>query len=680
MLPVKVDYLRGETLASLGRMAEAIDVFNGLLVVDPALTGAVQTRLAQMFIAQGDRAGAAVAYRAAADAATETVQKVSLLETLAQTYSDLSRYAESVAVYDEILAVAVNAGYRSLIQYHAGETLALAGDDAAAIVRWRAATDEAPSSSTAHEALVRLVEHEAEFDLYDRGMINLAAESWLPAVNAFTLFLDGTPTDDARYATALHGLGQAYLGAQNYPAAAQVLGRVIAEFPGCACYGQAWLDKARTEAALGDSGTARRTYRTFARDFPQDPLAPEALWRSGLAALAEDSPVEAAVDFLALVDEFPTSDRAPQALYTVGLGTLIKGLYVESVDALRRLQTTYPDYRWDATGYWLGRALQAQGDAAGAQTAWQSVIDRTPDIYFGVLSAQAKAGLGTTGGAMVDTATMAAVAGPPSRLAGDDGSQAFAEQWLTQWLGVDAATLTVLPADPDLATGQLLVELDERGDGLAALERVYTRNRDNPAALYALSLDYERLGAYRLSLLAMSRLLALSPAGLVEDAPIFLQQRVYPQRFAELIIPEADANGIDPLLLFSLIRQESLFEEGAYSSAAAQGLAQIVPATGQEVADRIGYAGYTNDLVYRPYINVKFGAYYLDWVRGYLDGNLISAMVGYNAGPGRADQWRENAGADDALFVEQLTIDEPRTYIQAIVSNFYHYTRLYGGG
>ena len=221
--------------------------------------------------------------------------------------------------------------------------------------------------------------------------------------------------------------------------------------------------------------------------------------------------------------------------------------------------------------------------------------------------------------------------------------------------------------------------MDERGDGLAALERVYARNKDNPAALYALSLDYERLGAYRLSLLAMARLLALSPAQLVEDAPIFLQKHVYPQRFSELIIPEAYANNLDPLLLFSLIRQESLFEEGARSTAAAQGLAQIVPATGQEVADRIGYVGYTNDLVYRPYINVKFGAYYLDWVRQYLDGNLISAMVGYNAGPGRADQWRENAGPDDALFVEQLTIDEPRVYIQAIVTNFYHYTRLYGG-
>jgi soluble lytic murein transglycosylase len=223
----------------------------------------------------------------------------------------------------------------------------------------------------------------------------------------------------------------------------------------------------------------------------------------------------------------------------------------------------------------------------------------------------------------------------------------------------------------------MFLAVDERGDGLAALERVYTRNQNDSPTLYALSMEFERLQAYRLSLISMARLLQLSPAGLVENSPLFLQQRAYPQRFTDLITAEAVANGIEPLLYFSLIRQESLFEEGARSFAAAQGLAQIIPDTGAWVAERLGYPNYSNDLVYRPYINVKFGAYYLGWVRDYLDGNLISALVGYNAGPGNSDIWREAAGIDDALFVEQLTLSEPRSYINAIVSNLYHYTRLY---
>jgi soluble lytic murein transglycosylase len=364
------------------------------------------------------------------------------------------------------------------------------------------------------------------------------------------------------------------------------------------------------------------------------------------------------------------------------VGAFANGLYVESADALGRAVANYPEYRWDAVGYWLGRARDANGDRAGAEAAWQSVVDRAPDIYYGVMSAQAIRQLGSRDGAVVSPQNMAAVAGPASRVEGDDGSRAFAEQWLAQWLQVDPATLAQLPAsvtaDPDWVAGQVLLAVDERGPGLAALERVYTMHQDSSPTLYALSLAFEQMGAYRLSLISMARLLQFSPAGLVENAPAFLQERAYPRRFADLIRAEAETFGIEPLLLFSLIRQESLFEEGARSFAAAQGLAQIIPDTGAWVAQRLSYPNYSNELVYRPYINVKFGAYYLDWVRDYLDGNLISALVGYNAGPGNSDAWRERSGPDDALFVEQLAFNEPRIYIQAIVSNLYHYTRLYG--
>lgn len=673
----QTNLLRGLTLAGLGRGAEAVAAYDLALAAQPALAAAVQPWRARILQRLGDSGGAAAAYRAAADAATDTVQKVALLELLAQTHSGAGRYAQAVAAYDEILGVARNAPYRAQILYRAGETLALAGDLTNAIARWRAATDEAPAHSFGYQSLVRLVEQQVEFDLIKRGQINLAAQSWQPAVNAFTNFLNGAAADDPRAGTALHGLGLAYLGLGDAAAARTRFERVLADYPQCDCRSQVWLDLARAQAALGDGPGARRTYRTFARDFPTDPLAAEALWRSGLLALNEGSNVEGAVDLLALVDAFPTSERAPQALYTVGFGAYANGLYVESADAFTRLAAAYPDYRWDATGYWRGRALRARGDLDGARTAWQAVVNRAPDIYFGILSAQALRGFGTTQGAML--ANVAAVAGPPSRVAGDDGSRAFAEAWLAQWLGSAPPPLPVaVTTDPDWVAGRLLLAVDERGDGLAALERVYMRHRDAHATLYALSLAFEEMGAYRLSLISMVRLLQFSPARLVENAPRFLQERAYPRRFDELITGEAQAHGIPPLVMFSLVRQESLFEEGARSVAAAQGLAQIIPDTGAWVAQRLQYPNYTNDLVYRPHINIKFGAYYLQWVRNYLDGNLVSALVGYNAGPGNSNTWRRNFGADDTLFVERLTFSEPRAYIYAILSNVYHYTRLYG--
>jgi soluble lytic murein transglycosylase len=674
--------LRALVLNGAERYGEAIASYEQALANYPELAALVQPRIAQAYATMGNSVNATAAYRAAVDAASDTVQKVILLEALASTHSAAGRYRDAVAAYEEILGVAQNAGYRAQIQYLAGETLALAGDESGAIGRWRAATAEAPSTDYAHSALVRLVEHQVDFDLYQRGLINLAAESWQPSINAFTAFLESAPADDARRDTALHMLGQAYLGLGDLASATTTFDRVIAGYPNCTCFGQAWIDSARTLAAGGDGAGARRIYRTFARDYPDDALAAEALWRSGTLAISEGNAVEAAVDLLSIAELFPTSERAPQALYTVGVGAFANQLYVESADALQRAQTLYPEFRWDAVAYWLGRAQAANGDRTAAEATWQTLVDRAPDIYFGVMAAQALRQLNGTGGAVVDMQNMVAVAGPPSRLDDDDGSQAFAEEWLAQWLSIDAATLGQLPAsvtdDPDWIAGQMFLAVDERGDGLAALERVYLRNQNDSPTLYAMSLEFERLQAYRLSLIAMARLLQFSPAGLVENSPLFLQQRAYPQRFTDLITAEAVANGIEPLIFFSLIRQESLFEEGARSFAAAQGLAQIIPDTGAWVAERLSYPNYTNDLVYRPYINIKFGAYYLAWVQEYLDGNLISALVGYNAGPGNSDIWREAAGVDDALFVEQLALNEPRIYIHAIVSNLYHYTRLYG--
>ena len=706
------DFLRGEALAGLGRFDEAVAVYTRFLQGYPATVVAVQTKLAELYMAQGNTEAAANAYRAAADGATNASQRAGLLETAASIHTNAGRHAAAAAVYDAILDMAQIPYYRAEVMNKAGHALAAAGDQGAAVERWQAAIAEArpffttePATGTAasdaesmqqwqtaagrsrsiraaYEALVELVDRQVDFDLYERGYIDLVASAWTPAVNAFTAYLESVPADDPRAGLAVHGLGRSYLGAGDPAAALAAFERVLAEYPDCACTAQARLDIARATAAQGDGAGARRLYRTFARDFPDDPLAPEAMWQSALLALNEDNSLEAAVDALVLADAFPDSALAPQALFWVGTGAFHSGLYNEAADTYARLQRQYPDYRWDATGYWLGRAYQAQGNTDAANAQWQALVDRAPDIYYGILAAQSLRQLPFTGGSMLTA--MSAVAGPVGRLAGDDGTQAFAEQWLAAWLQVDPAALANLPAhisaDADLAAGRVLLELDARGEGLAALERVYERALQDPQALYALSLEFERMGAYRLSLMAMARVIEQSPANLVEDAPIFLQKRVYPLRFRDLITEQAVAHNLDPLLLFSLIRQESLFEEGARSVASAQGLAQIMPATGVEIAGQLGYPDYTNDLVYRPIVNVRFGAYYLDRARDYLDGNLVSALVGYNAGPGASQGWRAASGPDDTIFVELLALTEPRVYVRTITANLYHYYRLYDGG
>ena len=98
--------------------------------------------------------------------------------------------------------------------------------------------------------------------------------------------------------------------------------------------------------------------------------------------------MEGAFDLLALADAFPASARAPQALFWVGTGAFRNALYNESADAFGRLQRDYPDYRWDAVAYWLGRAQREAGNADAADQTWTALVNRAPDIYYGILAAQ----------------------------------------------------------------------------------------------------------------------------------------------------------------------------------------------------------------------------------------------------------------------------------------------------
>lgn len=673
-------FLRARALDAAGLHDAAIQTWWAFLEAYPWMNEYVQPRIADAYLALGDIDAATDALRRAADASADPPAKSRLLEREAQVFNDAGRPADAAAAFAAILDFAQNSAYRASIQYQAGTALANAGNGPAAIEQWRAATAEAPAARAAYLALVELVNRNVDFDLVQRGYIDLLAGAYLPAVNAYAAYLENADPTDARYGSALQGLGHAYIGAEDPAAAIPLLDRVITEFPTCDCFGQAWLDKATALAAQGDEAGARRTLRTFARDYAADPLAPEGLWQSASMALRVGNDVEAAVDLLALAELFPQSTRAADALYSVGTGALRAGLNGQAAASYTRLQSEYPDYRWPGVAYWLGRAHAANHEPDAARAQWQALVDRAPDIYYGVLAAQALRGLPLTDASMLSNVKQ--IVGPPSRMAGDDGSQAFAENWLRQWDAfAGAADPTALPeavaADQDLRAGRLLLQVDDRLNANDALDRLFARYKDEPTALYPLALEFARIGAYRHSITAMSRLLQFSPAGLVENAPLFLQSFVYPRYFDELITAEARAHNMDPFLYFGMIRQESLFEEGARSFAAAQGLAQIIPDTARWVATQQGHPDWSDDLIYRPYINVNFGAYYFDWVRLYLDGNEVSALVGYNAGPGNAKSWRALSGPDDTQFVEILTYSEPRLYVQLITENLYHYTRLY---
>src|ERR1043166_7804111 len=95
--------------------------------------------------------------------------------------------------------------------------------------------------------------------------------------------------------------------------------------------------------------------------------------------------------------------------------------------------------------------------------------------------------------------------------------------------------------------------------------------------------------------------------------------------FDGFIVDSGKRNSVDPLLLYSIMHQESSFKTRAMSYKGARGLMQLMPPT----AVRFGV---TN--IWDPKQNIEGGARYMHFLLDLFDGDVTLALEGYNAGEG----------------------------------------------
>ena len=110
----------------------------------------------------------------------------------------------------------------------------------------------------------------------------------------------------------------------------------------------------------------------------------------------------------------------------------------------------------------------------------------------------------------------------------------------------------------------------------------------------------------------------------------------------------ATRNGLDPLLLYSVMHQESSFKQRAISPKGARGLMQLMPGTAARY-------GVTN--IFDPKQNIEGGARYMKFLLNRFDGNLSLALAGYNAGEGAVDKygWRIPPYAETQEYVRRIS-------------------------
>jgi soluble lytic murein transglycosylase len=141
-----------------------------------------------------------------------------------------------------------------------------------------------------------------------------------------------------------------------------------------------------------------------------------------------------------------------------------------------------------------------------------------------------------------------------------------------------------------------------------------------------------------------------------------------PLSHAGIIREQARAKHLDPALVAAVIYAESKFEPRP-SSAGAQGLMQVLPATAYYLAHLSGGTSFTASDLATPQVNIAYGSYYLRYLLDHYSGNEMLAVAAYNGGLANVDSWIAHANAAGReLSAEAIPFSETREYVQRVLA------------
>ena len=152
---------------------------------------------------------------------------------------------------------------------------------------------------------------------------------------------------------------------------------------------------------------------------------------------------------------------------------------------------------------------------------------------------------------------------------------------------------------------------------------------------------------------------------------------IYPFEYRSYIETSAESRRTDPFLVAAVIKHESKFEPRARSDGGARGLMQLMPATAEWIARQLGEP-FTEEYLYDPALNIRYGVWYLAELEREFGGNDILALAAYNAGRGNVRDWMERFHWTEQFDeIEAIPYPETRFYVRRVLEDREQYKRLY---
>jgi len=427
---------------------------------------------------------------------------------------------------------------------------------------------------------------------------------------------------------------------------------------------------ARAMDRSGDGKGACNLYVKVLKTHPAAPTAAKAAMALSNCRMREEDTAGAVSVLEMVLDKHPESGLWVQASWRIALANIISG---QSEAALKRLKEVLAHLdegdgvlfgMAEKLHYFRGVSLLEIGRDAEGLSELRRVARSFPHSWFGVLAITRLAGLAE------DRIAFASKTGGPGLPGAPIDTPGFTRRSKAHKFEVAGREV---PAGPRVRGPLMLWRLGYGKDAVRELRSRAARgllNENGLALLAALTAN------------GRSPRGAMYSRGFVRGWPAPWSRDVfeaaYPRPFTTQVMKAAENTGLDPALIYAVMRTESNFNPRARSGAGARGIMQLMPRTARIVASRlVGKPGMARRLR-SPGPNIRLGATFLAELMRHFRGHLPLVLAGYNAGAGAARSFRRRFGhLPTDVFVEAVPYPATAAFIKRVVGYAAGYRAMY---
>jgi soluble lytic murein transglycosylase len=180
------------------------------------------------------------------------------------------------------------------------------------------------------------------------------------------------------------------------------------------------------------------------------------------------------------------------------------------------------------------------------------------------------------------------------------------------------------------------------------------------------------------SVLIVLAVLIVAAAVLWQYGYTGILKMVYPRRYASYVEKYAGQYGVDPALIYAVIKNESSFNPQAISKIGAQGLMQLTPETFSWAQRKTSVKrSLTQDDLYNPEINIQYGTVVLAQLLSEFK-REDTALAAYHAGRTNVKRWLANSKySADGRTLTYIPFDDTRSYVAKVLKTEAIYKELY---